>query len=60
LPDVVGFDGALRFDPGTPDGPPRKLMDRSALTSLGWTARTGLRKGIEATYHGDRANEAAR
>jgi GDP-L-fucose synthase len=33
-----------------PDGTPRKLLDVSRLTELGWTAFTGLREGIEQAY----------
>jgi GDP-L-fucose synthase len=47
---VVGWDGELRFDPSMPDGTPRKLLEVSKLADLGWTARIGLREGIEATY----------
>jgi len=47
---VVGYGGALRFDPAKPDGTPRKLLDVSRLTALGWQARVGLREGIERTY----------
>jgi GDP-L-fucose synthase len=47
---VVGYAGALRFDPAKPDGTPRKLLDVSRLTALGWQARVGLREGIERTY----------
>jgi GDP-L-fucose synthase len=60
IADVVGFEGALRFDPSKPDGTPRKLMDVRRLASLGWSARIGLREGIEATYGWYLANEAAR
>ncbi|MFP5310010.1 MAG: GDP-L-fucose synthase family protein [Actinomycetes bacterium] len=48
--DVVGWDGEVRFDPSMPDGTPRKLLDVSRLTELGWTASTGLREGIEQAY----------
>ena len=48
--DVVGFDGELRFDTSRPDGTPRKLLDVSRLTALGWRAKRGLREGIEQTY----------
>jgi GDP-L-fucose synthase len=48
--DVVGFTGALRFDPSRPDGTPRKLLDVSRLTRLGWKAQISLRTGIEQTY----------
>ncbi len=47
---VVGFNGTLKLDPSKPDGTPRKLLDVSKLTALGWTARTGLEDGIRATY----------
>ncbi len=48
--DVVGFRGELRYDPSKPDGMPRKLLDVSRLTALGWRPRTPLRAGIQATY----------
>ena len=47
---VVGFDGRLVFDPGKPDGTPRKLLDISRLRSLGWQPRYGLEEGIRLTY----------
>ena len=36
IAEVVGFAGELRFDPTRPDGTPRKLLDVSRLTALGW------------------------
>jgi GDP-L-fucose synthase len=48
--DVVGLDAELVFDESKPDGTPRKLLDVSTLTALGWRARIGLRDGIAATY----------
>jgi GDP-L-fucose synthase len=48
--DVVGYRGEIRFDTGKPDGAPRKLLDCSRLTRLGWRARIGLREGLEQTY----------
>ena len=50
IADVVGYRGDLRFDPTKPDGTPRKLMDVSLLSSLGWTAKIGLREGIADAY----------
>jgi GDP-L-fucose synthase len=47
---VVGYRGTIAWDPSKPDGTPRKLMDVSRLSHLGWTARIGLREGIERTY----------
>ena len=48
--DVVGFAGELVFDATKPDGTPRKLMDVSRLTGLGWKASTGLVDGIRLAY----------
>jgi GDP-L-fucose synthase len=47
---VVGFTGTLEFDSTKPDGTPRKLLDVSKLTKLGWQAKIPLREGIESTY----------
>jgi len=47
---VVGFKGSLRFDPAKPDGTPRKLLDISRLSSLGWSPKTGLREGLKLAY----------
>jgi GDP-L-fucose synthase len=47
---VVGFQGRLAFDSTKPDGPPRKLLDTSRLTALGWKPKIMLRDGIERTY----------
>ena len=48
--DVVGFDGRIVYDSSKPDGTPRKLLEVSRMTALGWTARTTLREGIERAY----------
>ena len=48
--EVVGWNGEFDFDPSMPDGMPRKLLDVSRLTALGWTAHIDLRAGIEGTY----------
>ena len=47
---VVGFDGRIVYDSSKPDGTPRKLLDVSRMTTLGWTAQTTLREGIERAY----------
>ncbi len=47
---VVGFQGELRFDPSRPDGTPRKLLDISRLTALGWRPRIELVEGLASTY----------
>ena len=47
---VVGFDGRIAFDPTMPDGAPRKLLDVSKLTRMGWKAGIPLEKGLQETY----------
>jgi GDP-L-fucose synthase len=47
---ISGFQGALEFDTGKPDGTPQKLLDVSRLNGIGWKASTGLEQGITATY----------
>ena len=48
--EVVGFKGKLAFDTTKPDGTPRKLLDVSKLSALGWKPKIGLKEGIAATY----------
>jgi GDP-L-fucose synthase len=48
--DVVGFEGRIVFDTSKPDGTPRKLLDTSRLTDLGWKAQINLKTGLEQTY----------
>lgn len=50
IADIVGYQGRILFDSAMPDGTPRKLLDVSRLTALGWRPRIGLRQGIEQTY----------
>jgi GDP-L-fucose synthase len=47
---VVGFSGQVIFDASKPDGTPRKLMDVSRLTALGWRYRYDLETGLTMTY----------
>lgn len=47
---IVGFKGNILFDSSKPDGTPRKLLDISKLTSLGWTPKMKLRDGIVELY----------
>ncbi len=49
LKQAVGYDGELIFDGSKPDGTPRKLMDVSRLTRLGWQAQIPLEEGIRRT-----------
>ncbi|HEX7776787.1 MAG TPA: GDP-L-fucose synthase, partial [Parvibaculum sp.] len=48
--DIVGYQGALRFDSTKPDGTPRKLLDVSRMAELGWRSRISLKDGIAGTY----------
>jgi GDP-L-fucose synthase len=63
--DTVGYRGAITFDSARPDGTPRKLLDVSRLSALGWRAGIGLAEGLAATYrafladHPDLAGRAA-
>jgi GDP-L-fucose synthase len=47
---IVGFSGVLQYDAAKPDGTPRKLLDTTRLTALGWRPKTELATGIRATY----------
>jgi GDP-L-fucose synthase len=47
---IVGFEGSVRFDRSKPDGTPRKVLDTSRLSALGWSPRIGLEQGIRSTY----------
>jgi GDP-L-fucose synthase len=50
IAQVVGFTGRFETDPGRPDGTPRKVLDVSRLSELGWRPRVDLRSGIAMTY----------
>ncbi|MEJ2717654.1 MAG: GDP-L-fucose synthase [Deltaproteobacteria bacterium] len=57
MKEIVGFSGEIRFNPAMPDGTPRKLLDVSRMTALGWQASTPLREGLAMTYEWFVANE---
>ena len=57
---VVGFRGRLEFDTSKPDGTPRKLLDTTRLTTLGWQPRIALDAGIASTYEWCRSSENPR
>jgi GDP-L-fucose synthase len=50
IKEIVGFDGAIEWDSSKPDGTPRKLLDVSRMTALGWSPSIGLEEGIRSTY----------
>jgi GDP-L-fucose synthase len=48
---VIGYEGAIEFDPTKPDGMPRKLMDSTRLNNLGWQASVSLEDGLKLAYN---------
>jgi len=50
IADVLGYRGEFVYDASKPDGTPRKLLDGSRITALGWKPRIGLRQGIAVAY----------
>ena len=59
IAEVVGWQGEFLFDTSKPDGTPRKLLDISRLTTLGWKASTSINMGITRTYEWFLANESS-
>jgi GDP-L-fucose synthase len=55
--EVVGYKGLLEFDSSRPNGTPRKLLDVSKMSELGWKPQMELRFGIQATYDWFLANK---
>lgn len=47
---VVGYQGEIRYDIGKPDGMPRRLLDSSKMTALGWQPKTPMLEGLQKTY----------
>jgi GDP-L-fucose synthase len=48
--ETVGYEGKIEWDTTRPNGTPRKLLDVSKATALGWTYKTELRDGIRMAY----------
>lgn len=48
--EIAGSNSEIMYDTSKPDGTPRKLLDVTRMTELGWTARTPLRDGIQKAY----------
>lgn len=48
--EVVGYEGQIVFDTSRPDGTPRKMLDVSKLTAIGWTAKVTLQDGLSRAY----------
>ena len=51
IKEITGYEGKIVFDSSKPDGTPRKLLDVSKLSMLGWQASIHLKNGIETVYH---------
>lgn len=47
---VIGYTGKIKWDTSRPNGTPRKLLDVSKATALGWAYRTELADGIRLAY----------
>ena len=56
IQELVGFKGELLWDANYPDGTPRKLLDSSKISALGWKPKISLREGVAATYQWYLAN----
>jgi GDP-L-fucose synthase len=50
IKNAVRFTGAIKFDHASSDGTPRKLLDVSRISKLGWSAKISLESGIKNTY----------
>lgn len=48
--EIVGYEGEIKWDTTRPNGTPRKLLDVSKATALGWKYKTELRDGIKMAY----------
>ena len=50
LKSIIGFRGKIVFDPSKPNGTPRKVVDTSKLSEMGWSHKINLLEGLEKTY----------
>ncbi len=59
IKEQTGYRGEIVFDPSKPDGTPRKLLDVSRLSSLGWKYKISLKEGIRKTldWYKSRVNQ---
>jgi GDP-L-fucose synthase len=57
IKEIVGFTGTIEWDSSKPDGTPRKRLEVSRITALGWKAQISLEDGIRSTYEWYKANK---
>jgi GDP-L-fucose synthase len=50
MKEVVCYTGKLTFDTSKPDGAPRKLIDVTRLSNMGWSYSVNLKEGLATTY----------
>jgi GDP-L-fucose synthase len=58
IAQTIGWHGRFTFDASKPDGTPRKVMDISKLSAMGWTARTQFAEGLHLAYKAYQARQA--
>ena len=56
IKEVVGYSGEIFLNKVRPNGTPRKLLDSSKITELGWKTQVNLKEGIASTYDWFQAN----
>ncbi|MNP26740.1 GDP-L-fucose synthase [compost metagenome] len=47
---IVGYQGEIVYNTSAPDGTPRKLVDVTKITDLGWSAQISIESGIRSVY----------
>lgn len=50
IKNIVGYNGDIKYDSSKPNGTPRKLLDNSVITDLGWCPSISLDRGLVTTY----------
>lgn len=51
IKEIIGFKGEIKFDKSKPDGTPRKLLDITRISTLGWNPEKELNQGIREVYN---------
>jgi GDP-L-fucose synthase len=59
ISDIVGYPGEIKWNAEMPDGTPRKLLDISKISSLGWKPMISLADGIQSVYDSYRESQVA-